>query len=376
MHFPVSMDDGRLKVFTWYRTQHNLSRGPAKGGVRYHPDITLDSIRALAMWMTWKCAVVGIPFGGAKGGVVCDPKALSTKELEDLTRRYTTEISLLIGPESDIPAPDMGTDAQVMAWMMDTYSMHRGHTYPAVVTGKPLAIGGSEGRSDATGRGIVMCAKAAAQDVGLKWGGATVAVQGFGNVGSQSARIFHEEGARVVAVSDSQSGLYNPKGLDVPSLMSCAHQDGALGRRSDGDLISNADLLSLDVDILVPAALENQITGANAPGVQARVVVEGANGPTTPVADRVLFDSGVYLVPDVLANAGGVIVSYFEWVQDLQSLFWSESEVNGRMEQMLLRAYADVRAVAAREKVDMRTAAYIIGVKRVADARSTRGIYP
>jgi len=376
VHFPVKMDNGTIRIFTGYRVQHNLARGPAKGGIRYSPKTDLDEVRALAMWMTWKCAIVNIPYGGAKGGVECDPKRLSLHELERLTRRYTTEIDLLISPETDVPAPDVGTNAQVMAWIMDTYSMHRGHTFPAVVTGKPVAIGGSEGREDATGRGVAIMAREAAGEIGLPFKGASVAVQGFGNVGSVAARILHEMGARVVAVTDSVGGIHDPRGLDVPRLLSCAHRDGCLMNSGLGEHITNPELIELPVDILVPAATENQITSANAPRVQAKIIIEAANGPTTPAADEVLFDRGVFLVPDVLANAGGVIVSYFEWVQDLQNFFWTEAEVNHRMEQILMRAWNEVRSVARRDRIPMRLAAYAIGVKRVADATTLRGIYP
>lgn len=376
VNFPVKLDNGTTRVYTGYRVQHNNSRGPTKGGIRYSPHTDIDEVRALAMWMTWKCAIVNIPFGGAKGGVLCDPKAMSSAELERMTRRYTTEISILIGPDTDIPAPDVATSPQVMAWVMDTFSMHRGYTVPAVVTGKPLAVGGSEGRVDATGRGIVIAARQAAQHKGIPLNGARVAVQGFGNVGSVAARIFTECGARVVAVSDAQGGVFNDAGLDIRALQTCSRREGTLADRAHADTITNEELLELDVDILVPAATENQITSANARNVHARVLVEGANGPTTPAADRILYDRGVFLVPDVLANAGGVIVSYFEWVQDLQSYFWTEREVNERMEHMLIRSYDAVTEVADRESVDMRTAAYLIGVKRVADAIVTRGIYP
>jgi glutamate dehydrogenase (NAD(P)+) len=376
VNFPVKLDDGSTRIFTGYRVQHNVSRGPSKGGIRYSPQTDLDEVRALAMWMTWKCAIVNIPFGGAKGGVLCDPKSLSPAELERLTRRYTTEISILIGPETDIPAPDMNTNPQVMAWIMDTYSMHSGHTVPAVVTGKPIAVGGSEGRVDATGRGIVIVAREAARHLEMPLHGAKVAIQGFGNVGSVAARIFHEQGAKVVAVSDAYGAIYNEDGLDIPSLMNCAHRDGSLSSFKGGSRLTGAELLELPVDILVPAATENQITSANAHRIQARAIIEGANGPTTPAADRILRERGVFLVPDVLANAGGVIVSYFEWVQDLQSFFWHEAEVNTRMEQMLVRAYDAVAQVADRDNIDMRLAAYVIGVKRVADASLARGIYP
>lgn len=376
VHFPVKMDDGTVKVFTGYRVQHNIARGPSKGGIRYSRTTDLDEVRALAMWMTWKCAIVNIPFGGAKGGVLCDPKALSFAELERLTRRYTAEISTMIGPDTDIPAPDAATNAQVMAWVMDTYSMLKGHTVPAVVTGKPIELGGSEGRTDATGRGVVLAARETAERLGMRLRGLSVAVQGFGNVGSVAARIFSEAGARVVAVADATGGLYNQAGLDVHALLDCAHRDGTLTTHHDGEPIGSDELLELPVDILVPAATENQITSANAGRIQAKIVVEGANGPTTPAADRILQDRGIVLVPDVLANAGGVIVSYFEWVQDLQSYFWAESEVNDKMEQMLRYAYRHVVRMADREKVDMRTAAYLIGVKRVAEAVTNRGIFP
>jgi len=376
VNFPVKMDNGVTRVFTGYRVQHNTSRGPSKGGIRYSPITDLDEVRALAMWMTWKCAIVNIPFGGAKGGVLCDPKSLSLAELERLTRRYTTEISILLGPETDIPAPDVATNPQVMAWVMDTYSMHRGYTVPAVVTGKPLAIGGSEGRVDATGRGIVIAAREAVRQRGFSLQGASVAIQGFGNVGSAAARIFVENGARVVAVSDAMGGVWNARGLDVKALLQYARREGSVVGFREAEPLSNAELLEAKVDLLVPAAMENQITTANAHRVRARVIVEGANGPTTPEADAILAARGIYLVPDVLANAGGVIVSYFEWVQDLQSLFWSEAEVNERMERMLLRAYRTVEEVSQREETDMRTAAYLVGVRRVAEATTTRGIYP
>ena len=376
VHFPVKMDNGSTHVYTGYRVQHNMARGPGKGGIRYSPLTDLDEVRALAMWMTWKCAIVDIPFGGAKGGVICDPKALSLSELERLTRRYGSEISFIIGPSNDIPAPDMGTNPQVMAWLMDTYSMMKGHTVPAIVTGKPVAIGGSEGRNDATGRGIVFIAREAVREVGKDLKGLRVAVQGFGNVGGVCARIFHEMGAKVVAVSDALGGLYNPQGLDIMGLQDCANRDGTLTTHAGGDRIGTRELLELEVDVLVPAATENQITAENAARIKAPIVIEGANGPTTPAADRILQERGVYLVPDVLANAGGVVVSYFEWVQDLQFFFWREDEVNAKMEGIMVRAYEAVKAMAKRHNVDMRLAAHLIGVKRVADASLIRGIYP
>lgn len=376
VHFPVKMDDGSIRVFTGYRVQHNIARGPSKGGIRYSPHTDLDEVRALAMWMTWKCAIVNIPFGGSKGGVVCDPKTLSLGELERLTRRYTTEISIVIGPNTDIPAPDLGTNSQTMAWIMDTYSMSHGRTVPAVVTGKPVPIGGSEGRNDATGRGIVFITKEALKEYGKRLTDVRAAIQGFGNVGGAAARIFHEMGAKVIAVSDAGGGLYNPNGLDIPALQECANSDGTLTTHPGGEPISTKDLLELDVDVLVPAAIENQITAENAERIKARIIVEGANGPTTPAADRILHEKGVFLVPDVLANAGGVVVSYFEWVQDLQFFFWQEEEVNAKMEAIMIRAYRDVRAMSRRENVDMRLAAHLIGVKRVADATNIRGIFP
>ncbi len=376
VNFPVKRDNGKTEMFTGFRVQHNTSRGPSKGGLRYSAGANLDEVRALAMWMTWKCAIVNIPFGGAKGGVVCDPRAMSLGELERLTRRYTTEISIVIGPDTDIPAPDMGTNAQTMAWIMDTYSMSRGRTIPAVVTGKPVAVGGSEGRSDATGRGIVSITQETVKEFGLELIGLRIAVQGFGNVGGVAARIFHERGAKVVAISDVASGLYNPDGLDIAAIQRNMTADGRLPQSGFGEPISPTELLELDCDVLVPAAIENQITGENAGRIRARFVIEGANGPTTPAADAILQERGVFLVPDVLANAGGVIVSYFEWVQDLQFYFWAEGEVNARMEAILTRAYQEVRTKARRDEIDMRLAAYLIGVQRVADATSLRGIYP
>jgi glutamate dehydrogenase (NAD(P)+) len=328
VNFPVKMDDGSIRVFTGYRVHHNPARGPAKGGIRYHPEVTLDETRALAMWMTWKCAVVNIPYSGAKGGVVCDPKRLSIHELENLTRRYITEISIMVGPESDIPAPDIGTNPQVMAWIMDTYSMHKGYTVPAVVTGKPVAIGGSEGRLEATGRGVTVVAHEAAKMLGFGLEGARVVIQGFGNVGSATAKLMHQAGAKVVAISDARGGIYNPNGLDIPSLLHCAGRDGCIQAYRDADHITNKELLELPCDILVPAAIHGVITSENAHNIRARIIVEAANGPVTPDADRILQDNGVLVVPDILANAGGVVVSYFEWVQDLQAFFWEEEEVN------------------------------------------------
>lgn len=376
VNFPVKMDDGSIRVFTGYRVHHNPARGPAKGGIRYHPEVTLDEVRALAMWMTWKCAVVNIPYSGAKGGVVCDPKRLSIHELENLTRRYITEISMLIGPESDVPAPDVGTNPQVMAWIMDTYSMHKGYTVPAVVTGKPIAIGGSEGRLEATGRGVMVVADQALQQLGRRLDGARVVIQGFGNVGSSTAKLMHQAGATIVAISDVRGGIYNPNGLDIPSLLHCAGRDGCIQAYRDAELITNEELLELECDVLVPAALHGVITAKNADRIKARIIVEAANGPVTPDADEILDDKGVLVVPDILANAGGVMVSYFEWVQDLQSFFWEEEEVNQKLEKAMRRSYQHVAQTAEQNKVNMRMGAYIIGVKRVAEATTIRGIYP
>jgi glutamate dehydrogenase (NAD(P)+) len=376
VNFPVKMDDGSIRVFTGYRVHHNPARGPAKGGIRYHPEVTLDETRALAMWMTWKCAVVNIPYSGAKGGVVCDPKRLSIHELENLTRRYITEISIMVGPESDIPAPDIGTNPQVMAWIMDTYSMHKGYTVPAVVTGKPVAIGGSEGRLEATGRGVTVVAHEAAKMLGFGLEGARVVIQGFGNVGSATAKLMHQAGAKVVAISDARGGIYNPNGLDIPSLLHCAGRDGCIQAYRDADHLTNKELLELPCDILVPAAIHGVITSENAHNIRARIIVEAANGPVTPDADRILQDNGVLVVPDILANAGGVVVSYFEWVQDLQAFFWEEDEVNARLEKVMRRSFEHVRQVAEKNKVDLRMGAYIIGVQRVAEATTIRGIYP
>ena len=376
VNFPVQIEGNGTRMFTGYRVQHNTSRGPAKGGLRFHPETDLDEVRALAMWMTWKCAIVNIPFGGAKGGVVCDPKTLTRSELEDLTRRYTTEISIIIGPDSDIPAPDVGTNGQIMAWLMDTYSMHAGHTVPAVVTGKPVSIGGSEGRIDATGLGVVLVTEEAFKKRGWSMEGATIAIQGFGNVGSAAARIFHKHGAKVIAVSDVSGGITSSRGLDIPALVTYVARTGSVASFPGTEFVSNTDILALECDVLVPAALQGQITGANAGEVRARMVVEGANGPTTPDADAILGSRGILLIPDVLANAGGVTVSYFEWVQDIQSFFWSESQVNARLARIMRRAFAEVWAASETHRVDLRTAAYLVGVARVAEATLTRGIYP
>jgi glutamate dehydrogenase (NAD(P)+) len=376
VHFPVRMHDGAVKVFTGYRVQHNTSRGPGKGGIRYHPSATLGEVKALAMWMTWKCAVVGIPYGGAKGAVVCDPKAMTTQQLETLTRRYTTEIALLIGPDRDIPAPDVNTNAQTMAWIMDTYSMHAGHTVPAVVTGKPLSIGGSEGRNEATARGAVYTIIEAAKHLGLDLEGARVVVQGFGNAGSFSAKLMAELGAVIVGLSDTQGGIANPKGLDPNKVDAFKRETGSVVGFPGADRVSNTELLELDCDILIPAAIENQIGEHNAPKLKARIVAEAANGPTSPEADRILYDKGVFLIPDILCNAGGVTVSYFEWVQDLQNLFWREATINARLKEVMVKSFNDVLQMSLKHKVNMRTAAYMVAVGRVAEATLTRGIYP
>ncbi len=376
VHFPVKMDDGSVQVFTGYRVQHNLGRGPAKGGIRYHQDVTLDGMKALAMWMTWKCAVVGIPFGGGKGGVVVDPKELSTKELEALTRRFTTEIEVLIGPERDIPAPDVNTNAQIMAWMMDTYSMHAGYTVPGVVTGKPVSLGGSEGRNEATGRGTVYCILEAATRLGMDLNGARVAVQGFGNAGSIAARLIADEGARVVAVSDSIGGIHDERGLDIGRVSAWKREHGTVQGFPGASDISNAALLELDCEVLIPAALESQISDRNAGAIKARIVAEAANGPTTPDADVILFERGVFVIPDILCNAGGVTVSYFEWVQDLNRDHWTEANVNAKLREVMVRSFDETLAIAERERCDNRTAAYLLAVERVADATAMRGLYP
>ena len=376
VHFPVKMDDGSVHVFTGYRVQHNLGRGPAKGGIRYHQGVTLDEVKALAMWRTWKCAVVGIPYGGGKGGVIVDPKQLSQRELEGLTRRYATEISIIIGPERDIPAPDVNTNSQTMAWIMDTYSMHVGYTVPGVVTGKPIALGGSEGRNEATARGTVFCIVEAARHLNLDLTKATVAVQGFGNAGSIAARLISEEGSTVVAVSDSTGGIHEPSGLDIAKVVAWKAEHGTVQGFPGATDVSNAVVLEVACDILIPAALENQITERNAGKIKARIVAEAANGPTTPEADVILFNNGVFQIPDILCNAGGVTVSYFEWVQDLNRDFWDETEVNQKLKGIMVKAFKDVLATSLREGVNMRTAAYLLAVQRVADATAMRGLYP
>ena len=374
---PLRRDDGTLQVLQGYRVQHNLSRGPAKGGIRFHPATDLDEVRALAMWMTWKCALIGIPYGGAKGGVAVDPRLLSRNELERVTRRYASEILPIIGPEKDIPAPDVGTDEQTMAWIMDTYSIHQGYTVTGVVTGKPVSLGGSEGRSGATSRGLLYAAFCALKERGVDPRSVSVAVQGFGKVGGLAAQYLHDAGCKVVAVSDVKGGIYNAKGLNPAALIRHLRTgaESVVGYPGT-DAITNEELIELDVDLLLPAALEGVIHEGNADRVRARFVVEGANGPTTPDGDAILEARGVTVVPDILANSGGVAVSYFEWVQDLQAYFWSEDEVNDRLKAIMEKAYAQVSALALERGVSLRTAAQMIGVGRVAEAHQTRGLYP
>jgi len=373
---PTHMDDGSVRAFTGYRVTHNVARGPSKGGIRYHPDVTLDEVKALAMWMTWKCSLMRIPFGGAKGGVVCDPKSMTRTELERMTRRYTSEIINEIGPEKDIPAPDVGTDANTMAWIFDTFSMNKGHSVLGVVTGKPLTIGGSLGREEATARGGVYCMQAALAQQQRPLEGLNIAVQGFGNVGSFFAKFVAELGANVIAVSDSTGGLYNDKGLDVAAAFAHKRRGGSLSELKGGDRITNDELLRLDCDVLAPCALEQVITEANADKVLARMVVEGANGPVTPTADLMLESNGILVLPDVLANAGGVVVSYFEWVQGLQEYFWKEDEVNARLNEIVTRAFDETWETHNQRSISMRNAAYGLAVQRVAEATITRGLYP
>ncbi|MEW5991158.1 MAG: Glu/Leu/Phe/Val dehydrogenase [Chloroflexota bacterium] len=376
VHFPVHMDDGTVRVFTGYRVQHNLGRGPAKGGIRYHQDVSIDEVKALAMWMTWKCAVVGIPYGGGKGGVIVDPKQLSMRELEALTRRFFTEIEVLVGPEKDIPAPDVNTNAQIMAWMMDTYSMHAGYTVPGVVTGKPISLGGSEGRNEATARGTVYCIVEAARHLGIELKKAKVSVQGFGNAGSIAAQLMVAEGSTIVAVSDSVGGIHNPNGLDVAKVINWKKEHGTVQGFPGATDITNPEVLEVECDILIPAALENQITAANAGNIKARLIAEAANGPTTPEADEILWKNSKFMIPDILCNAGGVTVSYFEWVQDLNRDHWSEAVVNEKLKEIMVKAFTAVLAIARREQCYMRTAAYLLAVQRVADAMTMRGLYP
>jgi glutamate dehydrogenase (NAD(P)+) len=376
VNFPVRMDNGDVQMFTGYRVQHNINRGPAKGGIRFSPSVSLDEVRALAMWMTWKCAVIGIPFGGAKGGVVCDPRQMSTPELERMTRRYTTEISILMGPNSDIPAPDMNTNPQVMAWIMDTYSMHQGYSVPAVITGKPLSIGGSEGRLEATARGVQVVTREVMRDLNMNPEDCSVVIQGFGNVGSVAARLLSDLGCKIVGLSDISGGIFNLKGINVQRALRYSKEHGSLQGLPETEPISNKQLLELPCDVLIPAALENQLTSENAARIKARLVVEAANGPTTPEAEQILYDKGVTIVPDILANAGGVTVSYFEWVQDLQRFFWAEQEINQRLETLMVRSYQAIKRKAKEQETNLRLGAYLLAVARVAEATELRGVYP
>ncbi len=376
VHFPVRMDTGDVQVFTGYRVQHNMARGPGKGGIRFHPNVNLDEVKALAMWMTWKCAVTGIPYGGAKGGVICQPKSMSDAELERVTRRYATEISIIIGPDEDIPAPDVNTDGRVMAWIMDTLSMHSGFTMPGVVTGKPLSVGGTLGRSEATGRGVMIAVRETAKRTGLAMSGARVVVQGFGNVGYHAARLLTQQGCVVKAVSDSTSAVHAVSGLDPDALKEYKDATGSLSGYPGGEAISPDQILEMPCEVLVPAALEGQITAANANRIAAGIVAEGANGPTTPEADAMLHDRGVVVVPDILANAGGVVVSYFEWVQDIQRYFWDLEEVNRKMEAIMVRSFEEIAKEADEARITMRDAAMSLAVSRVVTAISDRGMYP
>jgi glutamate dehydrogenase (NAD(P)+) len=373
---PTSLDDGSVRAFQGFRVTHNVSRGPSKGGIRYHPDVTLDEVKALAIWMTWKCSLMGLPFGGAKGGVCCDPKKMSLGELERMTRRYTSEIINEIGPEKDIPAPDVGTNAQTMAWIFDTYSMNKGHSVLGVVTGKPLAIGGSLGREEATARGGVFCLESALEKQGRSMDGVTVAVQGFGTVGSFFAKLIGELGAKVVAISDSTGGVHNARGVDVAAAFAHKRSGGSLSEFKGGDRITNDELITIDCDVFAPCALEQAVTEENAAAVKAKLIVEGANGPVTPAADDILESNGVLILPDVLANAGGVVVSYFEWVQGLQEYFWKEDEVNARLNEIVRRAFDETWSTCTDRKVSMRMAAYGVAVQRVAEASVIRGLYP
>ncbi len=374
---PVRRDDGSLERFQGHRVQHNTARGPAKGGIRFHPNVTLDEVMALATWMTWKCAIVNIPFGGGKGGVTCNPKALSTPELERITRRYTSAILPLIGPEKDIPAPDVYTGPQTMAWIMDTYSMTKGFAVPGVVTGKPISLGGSLGRNQATGRGVYYTLMEAVEFLHLKLKGATVVVQGFGNAGSIAALLLHEHGAKVIAVNDSRGAVVNEKGLDIPALIAFKERSGTVvGFRGAEALPREGDLLSMNCDILIPAALENAVTGENAWSVRAKIIAEAANGPLTPEADKILFDNGVFVIPDILCNAGGVTVSYFEWAQDEQHVFWDEADVYARLERIMKTSFRDVLTIHTEQTVNMRLAANMLGISRVAEATKLRGLYP
>ncbi len=373
---PVKLDNGGFEVFTGYRIQHNIHRGPSKGGIRFHPDVTLDEVKALAMLMTWKCAVVGIPYGGAKGGVICDPSKMSIGEIERLARRYTSEIITMIGPEKDIPAPDMNTNPQIMAWIMDTYSMDKGYVVPGVVTGKPISVGGSQGREEATGRGVMYTALNTLKSFSMDIEDTSIVIQGYGNVGRATAELLYKEGCKIVGIGDVYGSIYNPHGLDIEKLGKHFSETGTVTKYKDADSIENKDLLELKCDVLIPAALEGQIREDNAEKIKAKIIVEAANGPTTNEADNILKQKGIYVVPDILANAGGVTVSYFEWVQGLQSYFWSKREVNLKLRDIMTKAFYDVLAISKKENVDMRMAAYMLAVGRVAEAIRIRGLYP
>jgi glutamate dehydrogenase (NAD(P)+) len=375
VHFPVSMDDGRIEMFTGFRVQHSIARGPCKGGIRYSPDVTLDEVRALASWMTWKCAVVNIPFGGAKGGVICDPKAMSRGELERMTRRYTSEIIDFIGPEKDVPAPDMNTNEQTMAWIMDTYSMHMGHTVTSVVTGKPINIGGSRGRREATGRGVMVVCDESLRYLNMSIDGCRVVVQGFGNVGSNAARLMMEQGYKIVGIAEQDGGLYNANGIDINKLIDYKERNGTTLGFTGAEAMPSDELMISECEILVPAAMENVITSRNADKIKARIIVEGANGPTTAVADEILADKRIFVVPDILANAGGVTASYFEWVQDRQGYFWKEAVINEQLETILRDSFDDVVRFSEAHNVNNRIAAYMLAIDRVAFTIKQRGIY-
>jgi len=375
VHIPVQLDDGRLEVFTGYRVQHSIARGPAKGGIRYAPDVSLDEVRALAAWMTWKCAVTNLPFGGGKGGVICDPSLLSPSEIERITRRYTAELFDFIGPEKDVPAPDMNTNEQTMAWIMDTYSMHARHTQTAVVTGKPINLGGSRGRAEATGRGCMIVTEQALRKLGLERSSTRVVIQGFGNVGGMAARLMSRAGFKIVCIIEYDGALYNADGLDIPALAAHRKETGSINGFPGGDAIDKNDALFLETDVLIPAARENVITSENAHRLRTKILCEGANGPTTYVADSILSEKGIFVIPDILANAGGVTVSYFEWVQDRQGYFWNEQLVNDRLEEIMVNSFQDVVAYAEKHSVNNRTAAYMLALDRVAYAIKLRGIY-
>jgi glutamate dehydrogenase/leucine dehydrogenase len=373
---PVEMDTGKMKVYKGYRVQHDITLGPSKGGIRYHPNVDLKEVTALAMLMSWKCALIQLPYGGAKGGICCNPAIMSQNEIERLTRRFTTEIIWAIGPEEDIPAPDMNTNMQTMAWMMDTYSMQKGRTVLGVVTGKPLVLGGSLGREEGTGRGVFYMVEESTKVIGKELKGLRVAIQGFGNVGSIAAGLLFEEGCKVIAVSGSKGGIYNRGGINIKNLIQHAKKNRTITDFPDVDNITNEELLALDCDVLIPAAIEGQITRYNANNIKAKIIVEGANGPTTPEADKILCDKNVLLVPDILANSGGVIISYFEWVQDLQFYFWKESEIQQRLREIMVDIFNKVSLLSREEKIDMRTAAWILGITRIAEAQKIRGLYP